>query len=67
MSVNFAKAVAQMKVEKEAFTDKDLFEPAKVSPTAFRCIKRGNPTWAQLEKLCKAWDILPSTFIKWGE
>lgn len=67
MRVNFGKSIAQMKVATGARTDKELYEKAKVSPTAFRCIKKGNPTWEQLEKLCKGWDVKPSAFVKWGE
>lgn len=67
MRVDFGKSIAQMKVATGARTDKELYEKAGISATSFRCIKKGNPTWKLLEKLCAGWSVKPSAFVAWGE
>ncbi len=67
MRVDFGKSIAQMKVATGARTDKELYTKASVTATAFACIKKGNPTWEQLEKLCVGWSVKPSAFVAWGE
>ena len=65
--MNWKKAILELKVHTATATDKGLYQPAKVSPSAFAAIKRGTATFHNIEKLCYQWNVRPSQFFKWGE
>ncbi|MFS1538041.1 MAG: helix-turn-helix domain-containing protein [Candidatus Phlomobacter fragariae] len=65
--MNWSKAILQLKAKSGVQTNKDLYEKAGVTPSAFAAIKKGTATFKNVEKLCSAWSIKPSEFISWGE
>ncbi len=66
-TMNWTKAVIALKAHMTYQTDKALYEHAGMHGTAIATIKRGTASFVNIEKLCTACKVKPSTFISWGE
>ena len=66
--MDWKKAVTTLKAHAGVETDKALCDCVKgFHSTNLASVKRGVSTFANIEKLCIAWDATPSQFFAWGE
>ena len=66
--MDWIKAVTTLKAHAGVQTDKDLCSGIiGFHPTNLTSVKKGGATFVNIEKLCNAHCVKPSTFIAWGE
>jgi len=65
--LNYKYAIKRLKLATGADTDVELRGKALISISGFNSIKKGTCGIAMIVKLCQAWNVKPSAFVRWAE